>query len=90
LEAASADVPLVVSNTTSIPEVVGGRYQFSTPRDVDSIVRGIERVARRDFLTRDVPRFDWTSAVNDYERVYESIIGAASGPRADELRVDSR
>jgi glycosyltransferase involved in cell wall biosynthesis len=78
LEAANADVPLVVSNTTSIPEVVGGRYQFSAPRDVDSLVRGITRVSQRDFLTREVPRFDWATAVNEYERVYESLVGGAS------------
>jgi alpha-1,3-rhamnosyl/mannosyltransferase len=78
LEAASAGVPLVVSNTTSIPEVVGGRYRFAAPRDVDSIVRAIERISHADFLSREVPRFDWTTAVNDYERLYESVISAAS------------
>jgi glycosyltransferase involved in cell wall biosynthesis len=82
LEASTAGVPLVVSETTSIPEVVGGRYQFATPRDPASIARAVEAIARGEYLERNVPRFDWDAAIDDYESVYETVVrtGAALAP----------
>jgi glycogen(starch) synthase len=82
LEAATAGVPLVVSDTTSIPEVVGGRYRFSRPRDAGSIARAVEGIASGQYLEGNVPHFDWEVAIGEYERVYETVVraGAALAP----------
>ncbi len=76
LETATAGTPLVVSDTTSIPEVVGGRYVLAKPRDPDSIARAVERIARGEFLERTLPKFDWDAAIAEYESVYESVLRA--------------
>jgi len=80
LEVSTAGVPLVVSETTSIPEVVGGRYRFATPRDANSIASAVERIARGEYLERNVPRFDWDTAIDEYENVYESVVRAGAAP----------
>ncbi len=80
LEAATAGIPLVVSQTTSIPEVVGGRYQWSQPRDVASIVRAVERIRQRDYLEREIPTFAWEPAIDAYESVYAAAIGTGRTP----------
>jgi glycosyltransferase involved in cell wall biosynthesis len=76
LEAATSGVPLVVSETASIPEVLGGRYQFAKPRDVESIVHAVGRISGGVFLQREIPRFDWDDTIRAYEAVYEAA-GAA-------------
>jgi len=76
LEAATAGAPLVVSDTTSIPEVVGGRYLFAKPGDPASIARAVERIASGEYLERAVPTFDWDVAIAEYEHVYETLVCA--------------
>ncbi len=73
LEAATTGVPFVVSDTTSIPEVIGGRYALAEPRDVDSIVRAVERIHGGIFMERTIPEFDWNTTIDAYEGLYGNI-----------------
>jgi len=48
LEAMSHDCPVVCSNTSSIPEVVGDAGEYFDPADIDSIRTALERVVTSD------------------------------------------
>jgi glycosyltransferase involved in cell wall biosynthesis len=48
LEAMSHDCPVVCSNTSSIPEVVGDAGEYFDPADADSMREAIERVVTSD------------------------------------------
>jgi len=48
LEAMSHDCPVVCSNTSSIPEIVGDAGEYFDPADIDSMRAAIERVVASD------------------------------------------
>jgi glycosyltransferase involved in cell wall biosynthesis len=74
LEAASAGTCVVASNTTSIPEVIGGKYLLVEPADSDAIARGVLAVARGDYERRPVPRFAWSVTLAEYAASYARAI----------------
>ncbi len=53
-EAMACGTPVVVSNTTSLPEVVGDAAVFVDPLDVESIASGMVRIAADGELRRDL------------------------------------
>ncbi|MBI3740440.1 MAG: glycosyltransferase family 4 protein, partial [Chloroflexi bacterium] len=67
LEAQACGVPVICSNTSSMPEAAGQGALFFDPRDVNSIADGIARGLRDDALRADlvargfenVKRFAW-------------------------------
>lgn len=81
LEAAAQGAPVVASNLSSIPEVMGKAAAYVNPEDVDSIVRGIQRVvgntSYRSELRRlgreQVKRFSWEAVARQTLRVYEGL-----------------
>jgi glycosyltransferase involved in cell wall biosynthesis len=81
LEAATTGVPFVVSDTTSIPEVVGGRYALAEPRDVDSIARAVERIHSGIYIERTIPEFDWDRTIAAYEDLYRRALHLRDDPQ---------
>jgi glycosyltransferase involved in cell wall biosynthesis len=66
LEAMSYDCPVVCSNTSSIPEVVGDAGEYFDPGDVESIRVAIERVVmsdshREQLIAKGRARLKWFS-----------------------------
>lgn len=84
LEAMNFECPVVCSNTSSIPEVVGNAAEFFDPLDVDSIRTGMEKVAfdrtRRDELIalgrQRVQLFSWDRCAAETAAVYKNLLGA--------------
>jgi glycosyltransferase involved in cell wall biosynthesis len=74
LEAAASGVPFVASNTSSIPEVVGGKYVFSEPGSVESIARAVKDVEQGRYNVLPEKSFSWRSTVDAYELEYERLI----------------
>lgn len=72
LEAQSVGVPVVTSNTSSLPEVAGQGAVFVDPESVESIVDGIYRVLSDQELrsgiiekaVHNVNRYSWVSCAN--------------------------
>jgi glycosyltransferase involved in cell wall biosynthesis len=54
LEAMAFGVPVVVSNTSSLPEVAGSAGLLVDPRDPQSIANGIEMVLSDDYLRKSL------------------------------------
>lgn len=73
LEAQSVGVPVVTSNTSSLPEVAGQGAMFVDPESVESIAEGISAVLSNQELrsgiieraTINVGRFGWASCASN-------------------------
>lgn len=82
LEAMSAGCPVICSEVSSIPEVVGDAGEYFDPLDTDSIRSAIERVAydddrRTSLIGRGHVRrmgFSWERCANETLRVYRSLL----------------
>jgi glycosyltransferase involved in cell wall biosynthesis len=81
LEAMACGAPVVCSNTSSLPEVVGDAALLINPRDVGEIANAIERVIT-DSTLRDSLRakglaqskkFSWERAAHETLAVYKSV-----------------
>ncbi len=92
LEAMSAGCPVVVSNTSSLPEVAADAGQYVDPTSVEEIAAGLTRVlgnesVRESMIARGKKRakvFSWekTAAMtlDFYEQVFESILTCKKRP----------
>ena len=85
LEAMSCGCPVIASNTSSIPEVVGAAAELFNPSDVDSITTAMESVClddvRRSELVqsgfRRLKLFSWDQCAADTLDVYRRVLEAA-------------
>ena len=81
----SHGTPVVTSNTSSLPEVVGNGAVMVNPENVFEIMRAIHRVlvdqAMREKLKQrgyeQVQRFSWEDSVKRILRVYREVAGQA-------------
>lgn len=81
LEAMSLDCPVICSNTSSIPEVVGEAGEYFVPHDVESMRASIEQVlqssARRQELIslgrRRRQLFSWQRCAQETYNVYRRL-----------------
>ena len=83
LEAMSYNCPVVCSNVSSIPEVVGNAACFFNPTDLDSIRMAIEKVVEstelRDNLIKHgrirLKQFSWDKCASETMQVYKELSG---------------
>lgn len=81
LEAMAHGCPVVTSNTSSMPEVVGEAGEFFSPRDIDEQAQAIENVvfnsSRRDELIRlgqeRLAGFSWQKCARETRNVYREF-----------------
>ncbi len=84
LEAMACGVPVITSNRTSIPEVVGNAAVMVNPENIDEIANAVCRVLQDENLKMDLVKkglerakvFSWKKMAEEtvrlYERAYES------------------
>jgi len=83
LEAMSMDCPVICSNTSSIPEVVGDAGEYFDPHDPDSIRVSIERILQSTSLRAELvasgrercKRFSWERCAQETLAVYRRLAG---------------
>jgi glycosyltransferase involved in cell wall biosynthesis len=83
VEAMASGIPVLASETTSLPEVLGGSGLLFNPEDPASIARQMERVVRDPALrmaTAEKGRqrarfFSWQRAAAETLRVYQELLG---------------
>jgi glycosyltransferase involved in cell wall biosynthesis len=93
LEAMAHGTPVVTSNTTSLPEVVGNAAVLVNPENVFEIMRALHRVLVDEPLREklkqrgyeQVQRFSWDDSARRILAVYEEVAG---GPRSDRRKMD--
>jgi len=82
LEAMASGTPVVVSNLSSLPEVVGDAGVQINPYDIESIADGIQQVLenpsqRKELITRGIARakmFSWNSSIKRVQQIYQEVI----------------
>ncbi len=81
LEAMACGTPVVTSNVSSLPEVMGDAALFVDPYDADAIADGIRRVIidpalRADLRARGLARareFSWERSVRRVREIYDEV-----------------
>ena len=82
LEAMASDCPVVCSNVSSMPEVVGDAAEYFDPTSTEDLARAIEHVvynpevaAKLVSLGRQrLSQFTWDKCAKQTQRVYTSLI----------------
>jgi glycosyltransferase involved in cell wall biosynthesis len=81
LEAMACGTPVIVSNVSSLPEVVGDAGQLVQPEDVEGLTVAMSRVLtdenlRREMRAKGLKRaatFSWQRAARETLKVYEKV-----------------
>lgn len=84
IEAHAAGIPVLTSNTSSMPEVAGDAALFIDPLDVASIAAGLTRLSCDDseharlaaHARANAARFGWAKSAEAMESVFDEAIGA--------------
>ena len=82
LEAMFFNCPVICSNASSIPEVVGDAGEYFDPYDIESMCAAIEKVVfsstlRQDMMSRGKARiklFSWDKCARETELVYKKVM----------------
>jgi glycosyltransferase involved in cell wall biosynthesis len=81
LEAMACGCPIIASNISSLPEVVGGAGLLVDPYDVEALAQAISTVLKDDDLKREMSvksvaqarKFSWEKASSDYLSLFDAI-----------------
>jgi len=73
-EACSMQKPVVATDTTSLPEVVSGRYVLIKPKNPDDIARGVELIHKKKSSYKRLKRFTIKENINNYMKIYKELI----------------
>lgn len=84
IEAMSQQCPVICSDISSVPEIVGDAGEYFDPRQTESIAEAIERVVfsperTRDLIAKGIERaklFTWNRCAEQHLSVYQSLIRA--------------
>ncbi len=81
LEAMACGVPVITSNTTSLPEVVGDAGITVSPTDVNAVVTALTRVLSDDLLAKKMQEsgrnrarlFSWETSAQETFSIYQYV-----------------
>ena len=98
VEAMASGIPVLASNATSLPEVLGGCGLLFNPDDPASIAQQINRVARDPELRATMAEkgrlrareFSWHKAAEQMLALYCELLGRATPQRLAEEAVEAR
>lgn len=82
LEGFGAGVPVISSNTSSLPEVADGAAILINPKKINEIAGAIEKVLRRDKSISEMVlkgkarynMFSWKKSADEYLSLYKSVL----------------
>ncbi|MFY9637853.1 MAG: glycosyltransferase family 1 protein [Methanobacterium sp.] len=82
LEAMACGCPVITSNTSSLPEVVGDAGIMIDPNDVNSLTESMYEVLTNDGLKENLSKkslerskmFTWKKTANETEKIYEEVL----------------
>lgn len=74
VEACALGTPVVVSNTTSLPEVVFGKYVLVKPKSSEAIAIGINMVHDKSYIKTKKKLFTIQKNVNGYINIYKNLL----------------
>ncbi|MEE8575584.1 MAG: glycosyltransferase family 4 protein [Thermodesulfobacteriota bacterium] len=74
VEACATGRPVVASDTTSLPEVIYGRYVLVEPGSPEAIAKGVKQVYDKDYTVTEKKDFLWETAVARHVDIFNSLI----------------
>ncbi len=82
LEAMANGLPVVASNASSIPEVVGDAGLLYNPNDIEGMIKGItlimnDKKTKYELINKGIKQsslFTWENSVKKLINVYRSVI----------------
>ena len=82
LEAMSMNCPVISSNTSSMPEVIGNAAEYFNPHNIDDMRCSIEKVVYNDGIISDLQRagknrlkvFSWSKCAGETDEIYRSLV----------------
>jgi glycosyltransferase involved in cell wall biosynthesis len=72
-ESSAMNVPVVVSNTSSLPEVAHGRVVFAKPKDSKSLAQAMLKAKQGKFKKVATKDFNWKTNVKDHLKLYKDV-----------------
>jgi glycosyltransferase involved in cell wall biosynthesis len=72
-EAAAMKVPVVATNTTSLPEVVSGKHILVEPKNSSQIAAAVEKVYKGKYKAVPLKRFTLEKNISNYLRIYNLL-----------------
>jgi len=72
-EACAMNIPVVASNTTSLPEIVSEKYILVNPRDEVNIAEGVIKIYKKKYNKKAIIRFRKEDLISNYLRIYSSL-----------------
>ncbi len=87
LEAMACGVPVIVSNVSSLPEVVGDTGLLIDPQDVDGLASAIETLVNSPGLWQELSQkalqrsatFTWSRCVDQTVDAYRAVLTPGNG-----------
>ncbi|MCK4589183.1 MAG: glycosyltransferase family 4 protein [Nanoarchaeota archaeon] len=73
-EACAMDVPVVASNTTSLPEVISKKYLLIEPKNSKAIAEAIFSVYKKDYKKSKKKLFYIGDNINNYVEIYNKLL----------------
>lgn len=73
-EACALHVPVVATRTTSLPEVVSGKYLLVNPRSSEEIATAVERVYHKKYNRSPLKKFPPEKNIKGYLKVYRQLL----------------
>ena len=82
LEAMACGCPVITSNTSSLPEVVGDAGIMINPYDIDSLTESIHKILADNDLKKELSKkslerakfFNWKKTADQTLEVYEEVL----------------
>lgn len=72
-EACALGVPVVATKTTSLPEVVSGKYLLVSPKSSEEIATAVERVYQKKYHKTPLKAFTLEKNIKGYLKIYEEL-----------------
>ncbi len=73
-ESCAMGVPIVASNTTSIPEVISGKHILVPTRNSKAIADGVFKVYKGENNYKPLKKFTWEKTVDSYLKLYKEVL----------------
>jgi len=74
-ESCAMNIPVVASNTGSLPEVVSGKYVLVEPKNSLAIAEGVEKIYKKKVKNAAKKIFLWKDNFGGYLNVYKKLLG---------------
>lgn len=74
-------VPLVASNTASLPEVVSRKFVLVRPKDEEAIAEGVERVFNGQWEKSKLKKFTIKQNIDNYLKIYQRLLQISNHKR---------